>query len=186
MQPDGGQPRCPGPPVPQAEAPLSARVSQYRPAREDVLDELGAGSNTPFLLSTLLGLHVVPQETPPIDAQFPHVLQNLGSLETQPLGDDEASSPPYPIGLDPGKVPIAADLLLLRPLSVYSHRAVAHDKVDLLLRGGVLQVLKLLVDRNLLLEPLHPLPGGPVGADSKLPPYDVGNEDAEGLGRPSG
>ncbi len=46
-------------------------------------------------------------------------------------------------------------------------------------------MLELLVDGHLLLESLHLLPGGSVGADAELSPDHVGDEDAQGLGSSS-
>ncbi len=169
------------PPVSKAEPPALTWMGEDRSACKDVLDELVAGlHNGSFLLSPFRP-DVSPQEFPAVDSQLPNMLQYLGCLQAETLGDDQTRPPANPVGLHSGEVPVAADLLFLRPLPVDPDRAVAHDQLDFLPGGCVLQMLELLVDRYLLLEPLYLLLGGAIGPDPKFTTDDVCYQDAQRL-----
>ena len=115
-----------------------------------------------------------------------HVLLDLRCLQAEAVRDHEARPPAEPVRLEAGEVPVPADLHVLGPLPVDRDGAVPRDQFDLLVARGVLEMLDLLVEGDLLLEPLHLRAGGRVPADPEVPPDDVRDEDAQGLPRASG
>ena len=114
------------------------------------------------------------------------MLLELGCFLAHPLRDDKACSSPDAVGVYAGKVPETRYLDLLRPLSVHAYGAVAHDEADLLGRGGVLQVLALLVQGDLLVEPGDLSLGGLVLSYPELDPDHIGDQDAHRLPCSSG
>ena len=190
MQGKRREPRRPGPAVPEPEAAGPAGMAEDRPPRDDVLDEHLARLHAGFVLR-LLGaglflLQIGVDELPPVDSQFLHVFLDLRRLQAHAVRDHKAGASADPVRLDARQVPEAADLRLLRALAVDRDRAVRDDERDFLVGRGVLQMLDLAVERDLLLESLDFLPGGLIRADPEFPANDVRNQDAQGLTRPSG
>ena len=189
---EGCESRCPRPPVSESESSDRAGVSEDGASCDDVhevlllgLDPLGC-VGVGLLLIGFVGIQELSDELPSLHTELVDVLLQLGCLLTHPFRDDQAGSSPDPVGLDPGKVPESGYLHLLGAFSVDAHGAVPDDEVDLPGCRGVLQVLALLVERDLLVESGNLPFGGLVFADAQLGPDDVRDEDAHGLTGSSG
>ena len=190
MQGHGSETRGPGAAVPETKAAGPARMAEDGPPGHNVLDEhlarLDAGVLRDVVGSRVLLLHVGIDELPTVDPQLSNMFLDLRGLEAHPVRDDEARAAANPVRLDSGQVSEAADLRVLRPFAVDRHGAVRDDERDLLVGGGVLEVLDLLVQGDFLLEALDLFPRRLVTADAEFPPDDVRDEDAQGLAGPAG
>ncbi len=189
MQGKRRQPRRPGSAISEPEAAGPARVAEDRAPRDDVLDERFARLHAGLvlrLLGPVLLLQVRVDELPAVDPELPHVFLDFRRLQAHAVRDHEAGAPADSVRLDSGQVAEAADLGVFRALAVDPDRAVRNDEGDLLRRGGVLEMLNLAVERDLLFESLDLLARGLIHSDPEFTPHDVRYQDAQGLTRPSG
>src|SRR2546425_2678869 len=190
MEGKGREPVRAALPVPQAEAARAARIAEDRATRENVLDERLArleDRTVPLVPDgPALRLKVRVDELPAVDAEPTNVFLDLRGLQAQPVRDDEARPAPEPVRLEPRKVPVAADLHILRALAVDRDGTVSRDEGDLLVARRVLEMLDLLVQRELLLEPLQLRSRRRVPADGAVASDYIRDLHAERLTRPAG
>src|SRR5207247_6344966 len=111
-------------------------------------------------------LHIHIDSLTTYHLQLTHLFLDLRGLQTHPIRDDESRAATNPVRLDSGQVSEAADLRVLRPFAVDRYGAIRDDERDLLVGGGVLEVLDLLVQGDFLLEALDLFPRRLVTADA--------------------
>jgi len=159
VDPCGGKAGIPGPAIAQPKAPRPGGMGEYGPSGDQIAQELGAGVPT-----ILLGLGQAVQPLPSRDLKLGDMLLELGPLQSYPLRRDQGYAAPDPVGLNPGQVPVAGDLLLLGGLPIDAYGAVPDYGPDLVIGRRVLEPCHPFVDPNLLHIALHllrpRLPGG--------------------------
>ena len=189
MEGERREARGPRPTVSEPQAAGSTRMAEDRPARDDVLDEHVARLDAQFVFCVLgprlLLREVFVDELPSVDPEFLHVLLDLRRLQAHPVRDDETRAATDPVRLDPREVAMPADLCVLGAFSVDRDRTVGHDERDLLVGGRILEVLRLAVEWDFLLETLDLLPCRHVPSQAELPPHEVGDQHAQRLAGPA-
>ncbi len=154
------------------------RVREDRPAPDRVLEVL----RRPGLLVIGGVMADVGEELPTVEPELVDDLPKLRRLLAEPFGDDEARPSTDPVRGNAGQVPERADLrVAFGRLSRDRHGNVADYEVDLLRGGNVLEMLMVLVERNLLLVAPHLVGLRMEGGQAEVPTDDVGKQHAQGL-----
>nr|AIF23586.1 hypothetical protein [uncultured marine group II/III euryarchaeote SAT1000_17_E06] len=127
IQRDRREARKPRAAVAQAEATRAVRERENRAADEHVLEILVFARARLLLLP--LGIRA--QEIPAANLEALDMLEHLGRLEAEPLGDYQRRAAAQPIGLDARQVAVARHLNALGRLAGDADRAGAHNCVNL-------------------------------------------------------
>src|SRR3989442_1412200 len=189
MEGEGGKTSGARPTVSGPQAAGPTRMAENRTARDDVLDERLARLDAQFVFR-VLGPRLLPREVfvdelPSVDPEFLHVLLDLRRLQAHPVRDDEARASADAVRLDPREVAMPADLRVLGAFTVDRDGTVGDDERDLLVGRRVLEMLRLAVQRDFLLEALDLLSRRHIPSQAQLPPHDAGDQDAQRLAGPA-
>ena len=177
---EAGRPR---PSVDEAEPARAVRVREHGAAPDRILQVLrGVGV---LLVGGVVTQFV--QESPPFEPEVVDDLAELRGLLTEAFGDHEARPSAQTVRRHPRQVSEGAHLRVpFRRLARDRHGDAPDDQGDLLGRRSVLQMLEVLVERDLFLEPSDLVGVGMVGREAEVPANDVREEHAQGLRRSPG
>ncbi len=99
-------------------------------------------------------MHQFLKPVPPVHLHLPDIAHHFGSLQDQPLCNDQCHSTPDSVGLNPFQVPVPGDLFPFGRLPVDTDRTVLDDQPDLFRRREILQAHDRVILPDLLDIPL--------------------------------